>query len=415
MNTSETPSQSEQKASKLHPHRWRLGVVLMFSVFVAYLDRQNITFAIPLMAEEFGWTIEETRDYGAMMISLFYIGYGLSNIFLTPFAARFGPRQSLILIIILWSLLTAAGAWLSQFMMLFAASRVALGLTEGVHFPLMNQMTHQWFPLSERSKANGLWVAGLYLAIVSGPLIIVPTMVEYGWKVIFIGMALLSLIFLLPLVVKYVHNTPNKQAIRTEKVSLGPTLKTIKRPEFLLLFSVTIIHNILTSGMVNWLPTYLTTTLNVDFEDLQWLTTLPYIPGILALGIFAYFGDRFNNRILLASIGYLFAGAFIYLMFTSSDTHSAIGYYTLASLMVCAFTCAEFAILQRIVNANHIAAVAGIHNGGAMLIGGGIGPFVVSQVITDTPQNIHPAALLFFGLSVVISLILMLLYRRLRY
>ena len=83
----------------------------MVTFFVGYLDRLNITFAVPLMAQEYDWTDAQTRDYGSLLMGLFYAGYGLANMFLTPCAARFGPRNSLVFIIILWSLFTALGAW----------------------------------------------------------------------------------------------------------------------------------------------------------------------------------------------------------------------------------------------------------------------------------------------------------------
>ena len=62
----------------------------------------------------------------------------------------------------------------SQVLLLFMATRVLLGLAEGVHFPMMSQLTKTWFPLHERSRANGLWVAGIYLAVLSAPLALVP-------------------------------------------------------------------------------------------------------------------------------------------------------------------------------------------------------------------------------------------------
>ena len=80
--------------------RWQLSLVLMVTFFVGYLDRLNITFALPLMAAEFGWSEVQTQDYGSLLMGLFYGGYGLANIFLTPFAVRFGPRRSLLIIII---------------------------------------------------------------------------------------------------------------------------------------------------------------------------------------------------------------------------------------------------------------------------------------------------------------------------
>ena len=131
---------------------------------IAYYDRLNIALAMPLIAAENGWTDAETATNGALLMGLFYAGFGVANIFLTPLGARFGPRRSIVVIILLWSVFTALGAIASQFMMIFLASRILLGLSEGVHVPMMNQLTNAWFAPGERSRANSAWVSGLFLS-----------------------------------------------------------------------------------------------------------------------------------------------------------------------------------------------------------------------------------------------------------
>ena len=143
--------------SFLQERRWQLVLVFMVTLFVGFMDRINITFALPLMAEEYGWAEAETRRYGSLLMGLFYGAYGLANILLSPIAARFGPRRSLLTIVCLWSLYTAIGAWVSQWLMLLLASRILLGLSEGVHVPMMTTATKTWFPLEERARANSIW------------------------------------------------------------------------------------------------------------------------------------------------------------------------------------------------------------------------------------------------------------------
>ena len=82
----------------------------------------------------------------------------------------------LALVLALASLFTAMGAFFSQFLLLFAASRVLLGVAEGPHFPLSGMTLKHWFPLEERARANSLLFAGIYLAIISGPILLVPLM-----------------------------------------------------------------------------------------------------------------------------------------------------------------------------------------------------------------------------------------------
>ena len=125
--------------------RWKLAATLGVTFLIAYYDRLNISFAMPLIAVEHGWNEDETAFYGALLMGLFYAGFGLGNIFLSPLGTRMGPRVSLIVIILLWSLFTALGAVLSQCILLFMASRILLGLSEGIHVPMMNKLTNTWF------------------------------------------------------------------------------------------------------------------------------------------------------------------------------------------------------------------------------------------------------------------------------
>ncbi len=82
--------------------RWQLALVLGVTFFVGYLDRLNISFAVPLIAAESAWTEAQTREYGSLLMGLFYAGYGVANILLTPWAARLGPRRSQLINVVRW-------------------------------------------------------------------------------------------------------------------------------------------------------------------------------------------------------------------------------------------------------------------------------------------------------------------------
>lgn len=86
-------------ATRLAP-RWKVSIVLGVSFFIAMLDRMNISYALPLIAQEFDWDPEQKRYYGSWLIGLFYFSYGLSNLLLTPLASKFGPRKTLLLSLI---------------------------------------------------------------------------------------------------------------------------------------------------------------------------------------------------------------------------------------------------------------------------------------------------------------------------
>jgi MFS family permease len=379
--------------------RWQLALVLMVTFFVGYLDRLNITFAVPLMAVEFGWSDVQTRDYGSLLMGLFYAGYGLANIFLTPFAVRLGPRRSLLLIVILWSLFTALGAWVSQWLMLLMATRVLLGVSEGVHVPMMSQLTKTWFPMEERARANSIFVSGLFFAVILSPVMLVPLMTEFGWRMGFVLIALFGLLLSLPLVAWLVHDTPQAhpdvspaelayidegRARECEQENAQHSwAELFSMPRFLLLSVVGIINNVVALGFSSWLPTYFTNNRGIAFEDITYLVAVPYAFSLLGIGVWAWLGDKFNIRASLAGLGFAGAGTMIYVALQSDSLLVVMVCFSLAVFLISSYNACEFAMIQRIVPLEKMAPSMGVYNGCTTIIGGGLGPFIVSPIIVQ--------------------------------
>ena len=403
----------------LQQRRWQLSLVLMVTFFVGFLDRINITFALPLMAQEFGWSEADTQTYGSLLMGLFYGAYGLANILLSPIAARFGPRRSLLVIVCLWSLFTAMGAWVSQWIMLLLASRILLGLSEGVHVPMMTTATKTWFPLEERARANSIIVAGIFLAVLLAPMLLVPMMGSFGWRSGFLVLAGAGLLVSLPLIARFVYDQPaDHPAISDDELRLveagrereadeevsGQLLRELFRtPRFLLFFVIGIFNNLLSIGVTSWLPTYFTNKRGIPYEDITFLVAAPYAFSLVGVALWSALGDRFNIRSLLAGMGFGLAGIAIYVALNTESLTLVIACMTLAVFFFSAFTAAEFALVQRILPLDRFAPAMGFYNGMTALVGGGLGPAIMSPLIGDgsgtwiiTVIAVGNAGLLFF-------------------
>ena len=405
--------------------RWRIAWVLMISLFVGYLDRVNISLALPLMAAEHGWSDDELKRYGELLFSVFYVGYGLANIFLSPFAARVGPRKSLIVIVILWSVFTAVGAVASQIMLAFIASRILLGLSEGVHFPMMNMLTRAWFPAEERGRANSIWISGLFLAMLLSPVILVPAMNAFGWRVGFWGLALAGLALTLPLIMTVVHDRPDtapgatapaySQTGQAEE-SRGRGARLFRDRSFLLLLAAGVLNNIVALGLVSWLPSFFVRVKGIPFENLAWAAALPYAASLIGVALWSNIGDRLSARALLAAIGYSLAGVAVYLSLISDSMALVLAFFSGAVFFSASYVAAEFALLQRALPEKTLGGDSGLYNGLSTMIGGGLGPVVVSSIIGDPEAAGSVARLLIVpGVCVLISCILLLAYGRLKY
>ncbi len=396
---------------------------------IAYYDRLNISLAMPLIAVENGWTDAETASNGALLMGLFYAGYGVANIFLTPLGARIGPRRSLVVIILLWSLFTGLGALASQVMTIFMASRVLLGLSEGIHPPMMNQLTNRWFAPDERSRANSTWVSGLFLSILTAPLILVPVMERFGWRAGFYVLAVGGIVISLPLVLRFVHDRPTSHPrvaaqLATElearsgsvDVPVQPTWHLLLERPFQLMMLGGIINNAVALGIASWLPTYLSSLEGVRYGDLSYLAAIPYGASLLGLAMWALIGDRTNRRALVAAVGYFAAGVLTTSAFMAGSAQIVWLTVTLLSLAVfcvSAWTASEFAIVQRIVPRAHVANGVGLYNGLTTMIGGGLGPYVVGGIIDGGADTRDLVTV--FGLCAAISVLLTAFSRHIRY
>ncbi len=406
--------------------RWALALSLGISVFIGYLDRLNVSFAVPLLAQEMGWDSQQIQDYGSLLMSLFYVGYGLGNLFLTPFAARLGPRNALLIIVLLWSLFTAMGAMFSQWLLVFAASRVLLGVTEGPHFPLMSALTKRWFPPQERARANSCWIAGLFLAMLTAPLLFVPLMDAYGWRAGFYLLALLGLVVTWPLIFLLVQNDPGRCSAtgdaerqhiarglateRTEQLAPQPWHGLLRQPTFLLLLGAGMVNNVVGLGVASWLPTYFIQKKGIPYHELSWLVPMPFIFSLLGIALWSQLGDRLNRRALLAACGYLGAAGGIYLAPQAESLWLTVVGFCFATATISAFTCAEFALVQRVLPATTVASGVGIYNGLSTMIGGGLGPVIVAPIIGDGSGTTVVSLVALFNAA-----LLLLLHRRLRY
>ena len=319
--------------------RWRLPVVLMVSVLVAYLDRMNISFAIPLIAKDYGWSVTEVGKYGGTLMSVFYIGYGLANIFLSPLGERYGPRKSLITIVVLFSIFAALQSLAGTAFSLFLLFRALLGLGEGIHFPMMNMATKRWFPLHEQSRANGIYVIGIFLAMVLAPFVVVPMVQAIGWRWMFVVVGLGGIVITLPLIMIFVRDTPDLDPGLTQaekgyiEEGMEPDETVPKgllrgmgayagQPVYWVAIAGGILNNMVAFGLLNWMPTYFSEGRGLAFSNLAYATSIPYVFSIFGVGLWAWLGDRSGRRGYLTGGCYLAAGICAYFAATAPRSPS---------------------------------------------------------------------------------------------
>lgn len=163
------------------------------AALLCYLDRSNISTAIVPMANVYGWD----KSYCGTVLSAFFAGYAATQILGGRLADKYGGKAVLGAGLAVWSLctvLTPIAAAHSTASLL--ATRIVLGMAQGVAFPALHALLARTVPKTHRSGAIGLIMAsahcGTALAFGLSPVLIH----VLGWQWAFYACGYASLLWL---------------------------------------------------------------------------------------------------------------------------------------------------------------------------------------------------------------------------
>lgn len=149
--------------------------------------------AAPTLSKEFDLG---PRQLGSLLAAFFW-SYTLCQLVVGALVDRWEVKWIYAGGFLVWSLAMAATGMVSGFTALFAA-RLVLGIGESVFLPSASKIVVRLFPAERRGLPNALVDVGTKvgpaLSILIGGLLLE----HYGWRALFIGIGLASLLWLLP-------------------------------------------------------------------------------------------------------------------------------------------------------------------------------------------------------------------------
>jgi sugar phosphate permease len=257
-------------------------------------------------------------------------------------------------------------------------------------------------------------------------MLLVPLMGLFGWRAGFLLLAAAGALVSLPLIYRFVHDAPDRhpdisaaeaalvaagrEREAEEEVS-GQLLRSLfTTPSFLLFFAIGICNNLMSIGVTSWLPTYFTNKRGIPYEEITFLVAAPYAFSLVGVALWSSLGDRFNIRALLAGLGFGGAGVVIYIALNTESLPIVIACMTAAVFLFSAFTASEFALVQRILPMDQFAPAMGFYNGMTALVGGGLGPALMSPLIGD-----GDGTWIITAIALLTSAMLIVYYRMVRY
>ena len=187
---------------KLKNLRWWVIVLIALATVINYIDRQSLSVLWPDIVEDLfpdESALERKQIYANISI-IFVFSYAFGQAIFGKIFDWVGTRLGFVLAIGVWSIATALHAF-AQGVVSLSIFRSILGVAEAGNWPGAAKSNAEWFPTKERALAQGIFNSGAAIGgIISIPLIAFLT-VFFSWKMIFILVGLIGLLWLIPWVI----------------------------------------------------------------------------------------------------------------------------------------------------------------------------------------------------------------------
>ncbi|WP_413739446.1 MFS transporter [Sodalis sp. RH14] len=367
-----------------HAKWYRIGGTLMIGLFVAYLDRSNLSIALPGMERDLGFSGAATKS---LALTGFLIGYAVANFFGGFLTYKLNPKTTIVSMVLIWSLAQVMTAWVTSPTLLIIY-RIILGIAEGIYWPQQFRFARAWFTTDEITRGTNLiQFYGQFLALALGFLILTPIYDALGWEWIFYITGGLGLAIVVPLFLLFLKNAPDggSGAAAEEARPAGKlTFQALGGYPFLLL-----IFSYFANGMLFWGITLFIPMLvhSLGFTGLWqgFASSLPYMLAIVFAIPMAYISDRTQKRGLIAASGLAVAGILLVMLPVIDNPVAKMALITLAiAYFTSSYTTNIWSIITSSVQPEAVGPAAGVINGIGAGGGGTTAGFVVGVLYSNT-------------------------------
>src|SRR5437762_3576111 len=166
-------------------------ILLAISFLINYIDRGNLSIAAPLLRVE----LDLSPAKLGVLLSVFFWTYTVMQFMMGWLVDHFDVNRILAGGFLLWSLATATTGLVRGFALLLVM-RLILGVGESVALPAGSKILARCLPEHHRGFASGALMSALRIGNALGTFGAGFLMVKYGWRPVFIGVGLVSLLWL---------------------------------------------------------------------------------------------------------------------------------------------------------------------------------------------------------------------------
>jgi ACS family sodium-dependent inorganic phosphate cotransporter len=373
-----------------------------FGTFICYIDRVNISLAAIAMQEQFGWS-DTIKGY---VLSSFFIGYMASQVLGGAMANRFGGKIVLGFAVLWWSVFTVvtpAAAFISLGILI--ATRILMGIGEGMAFPSMYNLYGRWIPEHEKSRTVAATLSGISLGTLAALILTGPIIERYGWPAVFYIFGALGVIWFI-FWQRLVTNTPQTHptispdeleliqasAVPAEQSERVPWKGLLSSPA---IWAIIINHFCANWGfyvLLAWLPSYFKSAWGLSLTDAGLASAAPWLSMFVMTNVAAWIADAQIKRGTSVTyvrkqqqtIGLVGAAIFLFLVRGLEPGQATLAIiYMCCSLGLLSFVLSGFATNHLDVAPRYAGVLLGITNT-AGTIPGIIGVFITGYLVEQT-------------------------------
>jgi len=178
---------------KINGLRWWIVTLVGLATVINYIDRSALAIMWPNISKDLGLV----KDQYATIAIFFTIAYAISQSLSGKLYDWVGTRIGFVISIVIWSF-SAAVHGFARGLVSFSIFRFMLGLGEAGNWPGATKSNAEWFPIKERALAQGIFNSGASIGSVISPPLIAMLYLLMGWKLTFIVLGVLGLLWIIP-------------------------------------------------------------------------------------------------------------------------------------------------------------------------------------------------------------------------
>ncbi|MFM1802546.1 MAG: hypothetical protein RJA81_1898 [Planctomycetota bacterium] len=408
MTDSNSPSYGAALNSARRKAYLRLIPLLFICYVVAYVDRNNVSFAKLRMEQDLGFS-DSVFGFG---MGVFFVGYLVLEIPGTLIVERWSARKWICRIMVTWGIIAALTAFVKTANQ-FYFMRFLLGVGEAGFYPgVIVYLTH-WFPKSDRTKALAWFFVGTPIASFIGPLISRllidigedgnPELLGLvGWQWVFIIWGLpaviLGLIILLrlpdrPKDAKWLTMEErealelvleNERNAHLESTGHMSVFEALSNSRVLILSAAYFFVVTGNYGVEMYMASILKDWYQIEVKNVAYLIAIPPIGSLIGQLFVGWNSDRTGERTYHAAFPIILGAiALACAPFSQGNKVLSVTLFTVAMLGLKAYLPAFWALPNQFLSASAAAASIGMINSFGNL-GGAVGPSMLGVVKENT-------------------------------